>query len=180
MATLVDVIEQVRTRLDADGAKFEDSALDYAVEAALPACLQQLAEQVSTSPFKQLLQKDFTVALISTAADLTSSLTATEPMLIVLPFTDVIHANVTLPFLYVPDRRRLSWESSYDFAYYTLDGQSIIIKAPTGVTVSGNLTVKAAFIPSLSSVQSQLIPLLVECLVKIISNAIPVPDRKRA
>ena len=178
MSTLLNIIEQVRSRLDSDGRTTDEAALDFAVEAALPSALRALAVKVAAQPreIATYLEKTVAPTIASTSADLTSFLSISEPILVKAPFTQVTHASVSLPFVFVPDVTRLQWESSPDLAFYTVDGNIIKFVPPTGVTVSGALTVTASFIPQLSSVRQVLEPLLIDEIMPLIN--IPQQDKK--
>jgi hypothetical protein len=172
MATTIDVIEKTRERLQGRLSEEVITGLDYTIEQAIPQALRVLAEKVMKGDRYEavVLQKNFTGTITGTTVNLTTLLTAAEPLLCESPFGSVTHPSVALPFEFVPDRKRLQWESSPDFAFYTLDGPTLVFVPPDGLTLTGNVTIQANFVPLLSSLPEQLVPPLVSEIVALIHN----------
>lgn len=176
MAQTIDVIEQVRAQLaplaDVDSA----ADLDFAIVQSIPTALRRLAEStaISDAPhIRNYFQKIFVCAIIGNTASFANHLTATEPMLLSVPFAEVTNSLLTHPFQYVGGRSLLTFSGSYDFGYYTVVDTDILIKPPTGreADLEGtNLGVLAPYVPVLASVPNSLLPYLVSIIADLLSN----------
>ena len=173
MASTIDVIEQVRAQIAplADADKSGD--LDFAIAQLIPVALRTLAEKVAGNEepaLREYFQQTFNCAITANVASFASHLVAAEPLLISCPFPEVSHASVSRPFLYVGGRTLLSFSDSYDFGYYTIVDTDILLKPPTGVSLTGNVIVLANFVPSLANVPAQVLPYLVKIIVSMLSR----------
>ena len=128
--------------------------------------LQQLAEVVSTS---NLLRKTVTVTATNGEAPLTTPLNATEPILLAgLRRGQVYISGFNYPAQYKADRSSLIAPASTEFAYWTLENQTILIRDATGLdNYDGDVIVRnVPYVPLLANVPVTLEPLLVEILAR--------------
>lgn len=171
MATLIEVIEQVRSRVAPDTPEELLQKFDYVVEQAVPVALKEVAIKVAQSNDKAVraqLQKEFTVALTTGKAPLSTLLSAAEPGLLKYPLSRVEHSSLTYPLQPVASRMRLQIEpTNPDFAFYTIEAGQIHTKDTAGslTGLTGNLTVIAQYVPTLALLPAPLLPLVVEEVV---------------
>lgn len=126
--------------------------------------LRRLAELALPSG---LLRTTFTVTAMSGEASLSTPLNAAEPLLLDgLKRASVFIDGFTHAAQYKADRSSLSFEASTEFAYWTLENQSLIIRDGTGLdNYSGDVILRnAPFVPTLANVPVSLEPVLVEVL----------------
>jgi hypothetical protein len=157
--TAAQVAQLVLDRLTGQG---EDASNLFLPD--IESCIKDALVQLGLTN-KDYFQKTFNCAITANVASFASHLTAPEPLVIEFPFPEVTHASVTDPLLPVGDRTILRFSSSYDFGYYTVVDNDILLKPPTGVTLSGNVVVLGSFTPLLTSVPDQLIPALVLIII---------------
>jgi hypothetical protein len=176
MASLIDVIEQVRSRVapGVDGSSLQE--FDFVIEQTLPVALKEVAIKVAESndeAVKAHLQKDFTAALTAGKAPLAGLLSAVEPALLRFPFQRVSHSSLSYPLLQFPSLFRLQLEpANPDFAGYTIEGGQVHTKDTTGslTGLTGNLNITAQYVPTLASLPNTLLPLLVEEVVSALKG----------
>lgn len=117
----------------------------------------------------RLLRKTFTVTATSGEASLSTPLAAAEPLLLDgLKHASVFITGFTHAAQYKADRSSLSFAASTEFAYWTLENQSIVIRDGTGLgNYSGTVTLRnAPHVPTLANVPVSLEPILVEILAE--------------
>lgn len=171
MATLIDVIEQVRSRVAPDTSDEALQKFDYVIEQTVPVALKEVAVKVAESNDESVrvqLQKDFTLSLTAGKASVSSLLNASEPALLKYPFVRVEHSSLSYPLQPVPSLLRLQIEpTNPDFGFYAVKSGQIHTKDTAGSlsALTGNLTVTAQYIPTLALLPNPLLPLLVEEIV---------------
>lgn len=106
---------------------------------------------------RKLLQKDFTVAISGSSADLTTHLNdAAGQMYAHLPFPSVIHSSSQAgELLYKPDRQNLDFidPSTEGYDYYAVDGNVLYFISLSPLT--GNFTVRSFFFPVVTALPEQ-------------------------
>jgi hypothetical protein len=171
MATLIDVIEQVRSRVAPGVDETLLQEYDFIIAQSLPNALRTAASKVAESSDESVrtqLQKEFTVTLTAGKGSLASSLSAAEPMLVKFPFIRVEHSTLSYPLQPVPSLFRLQIEpANPDFGSYTVQSNQIHTKNTTGslTSLTGNLSVTSQYIPTLALLPNTLLPILVEEVV---------------
>lgn len=144
--------------------------------------LRRLAELALPSG---LLRKTFTVTATNGEASLSTPLNATEPLLLDgLKRASVFITGFTHAAQYKADRSSLSFETTTQFAYWTLENQSLIIRDGTGLdNYDGTVILRnAPYVPTLANVPVSLEPVLVEVLADYGKEPAQVvtTDRRRA
>lgn len=128
--------------------------------------LRRLAELALPSG---LLRKTFTVTATNGEASLSTPLAAAEPLLLDgLKRASVFIDGFSQAAQYKADRSSLSFQASTQFAYWTLENQTLVIRDATGLdNYSGDVILRnAPFVPTLANVPVSLEPVLVEVLAE--------------
>lgn len=168
MASLIDVIEQVRSRIAPGADALSLQQYDYIIEQTVPVALKELAVKVAESPDESVraqLQKDFTATLTTGRAPLAGLLSAAEPALLKFPIVRVEHVSLLYPLMPVPSLLRLQIEpANPDYGFYTVKSGQVHTKDTTGslTALTGNLTITAQYVPTVALLPNPLLPLLVE------------------
>ena len=171
MATLIDVIEQVRSRVSPSTPEELLQKFDFAIEQAVPSALKEVAIKVAKSKddfVKTQLQKDFALALTAGTTTVATMTSSAEPALLEFPFVSVRHSSISYPLQPVPSYLRLQIEpTNPDLGFYTLRAGTLYTKDTAGslTGLTGTLTVTAQYVPLLSLLPPTLLPLLVEEIV---------------
>lgn len=147
----------------------------------IPDALQKLA--VLALP-NNLLRKTFTVTAVNGEASLSVPLSAVEPLLLDgLKRASVFIDGFTHAAQYKADRSSLSYQSSSQFAEWTLENQTLVIKDGIGLdNYDGDVILRnAPFIPTLANVPVSLEPIMVEVLAGYYGKPTEVaePQRRR-
>lgn len=131
-----------------------------------------------------LLRATFTVTATDGEASLATPLSASEPLLLEgFKRASVFIDGYTHTAQWKADRSSLAFPSSDQFAYYTLEDQTLVIRDSGGLdSYTGTVTLRnAPYIPILANVPVSLEPVLVEILATYGSQSTQVaqPDRRR-
>lgn len=109
---------------------------------------------------RKLLTKTFTLPIVSVlndldTVDLTTPLTAAEPMLLDLPFPRVTHPDSqSKELLRVADVANLEFaDLGEGHDKYSLEGSTLYIKAEPELT--GNLTIRSFYVPAVTNLPKQ-------------------------
>jgi hypothetical protein len=176
MASLIDVIEKVRSRVLPDANDETIKKFDFIVEQVLPSALKEAALKVAESKDESVraqLQKDFTAALTTGKADMSGLLSAAEPLLLRFPFPRISHSTLTYPLQPVPSLFRLQIQPTVtDWGFYALENAKIHTKDTNGslTGLTGNLTITGNFVPTLANLPNPLLPLVVEEIVSAVKG----------
>ena len=133
--------------------------------------LRALAERVVNT---NLLRKTFTETATAGEASLTTSLTASEPLILEgIRSASIFITGVDYAAQYKADRASLAFPASTEFAYWTLENQTIVIRDADGLgTYDGAVTIRnAPFIPTLANVPVSLEHLFVLILADVKEKA---------
>lgn len=125
---------------------------------------------------RKLFQKDFTVPIVTASGfdtgDLTTALSTAEPMFLHLPFNSVTHPDTQSgsELHYASDKNNLAFEDlTAGFDYYAVEGSTIYVSADPELT--GNLTIRSFYFPSMSNIKPQFEQEIVTRLVAIFGMA---------
>lgn len=153
--------------------------LRTALTLRIPQALRKLAELAIPS---NLLRKTYTVTATSGEAPLTIPLNAAEPLLLEgLRRAQVFITGFNHAAQYKSDRSSLSFPGSSQFAHWTLENQTLIIRDATGLdNYAGDAVIRGApYIPLLANVPVTLEPILVEIMASYVQPAeVPAKDRR--
>lgn len=176
MALLIDVIEQVRSRIAPDAGEQILQRYDFFIEQTIPVALKEMALKVAESPDESVraqLQKEFTAALTTGKAPLAGLLSAAEPALLKYPLVRVEHASLTYPLMPLPSVLRLQIEpANPDYGFYAVKSGQIHTKDTAGslTGLTGNLTITAQYVPTVALLPNPLLPVLVEEIVSALKG----------
>lgn len=158
------LIERALRRIEPQPSVDQLPALRTALRTQIDAALRLLAEQNLSQ-----LRKTFTVTASSGEASLATPLAATEPLIMEnLKRAQVYVTGYTQAAQWKADRSSLSQPATTQFAYWTLENQSILIRTTSLTAYNGDVTIRnAPYVPLLANVPASLEPLLVELLAKL-------------
>lgn len=141
------------------------------LEVRIQGSLRALAERVIGT---NLLRKTFTETATAGEASLTASLTAAEPLILEgIRSASVFITGFDYAAQYKADRASLTFPASTEFAYWTLENQTIVIRDADGMgTYDGTVTIRnAPYIPTLANVPVSLEHLFVLILADVKEKA---------
>lgn len=176
MATLIDVIEQVRSRVAPSISDNSLQEFDYVVEQAIPNALREVITKVvvqKDASIRNLVEKSVNVALTAGVGNLSDITSSAEPIIPQFPFIRVTHSSLIQPLQPLPSEFRLSIEpTNADFGFYTVSGGKVRTKDTNGSTtaLTGNLSITGCYIPTLANLPAQLLPSLIEEVIKALSG----------
>lgn len=133
--------------------------------------LRALAERTMTT---NLLRKTFTETATAGEASLATSLTAAEPLILEgIRSASIFIEGFDYAAQYKADRASLAFPASTEFAYWTLENQTIVIRDADGIgTYDGAVTIRnAPHIPSLANLPVSLEHLFVLILADVKEKA---------
>lgn len=160
------------------------AAIPYArYDAMVNQAMSLLAQEVAANQ-SQLLQKDFSVTISSGLGSLTTSLTASEPMLLLsaplAPISDITSSDATQPWQYLPGLDQIYLDRpTFGMVFYTVNGSDLIATDTTGALSSLSTTAvcHTYFVPLPASLSGtpQLEEWGIKSLADLVggSNAIP-------
>lgn len=175
--TVLTAISRVLSRINEGPTP---TVLPPDVEPLIPDALKKFAQIVGKDPdTRQLLRKDFSVAVVSGVGSLTASLTAAEPLLTeFLPSAHVVTAN-GVQLHYLPDRTQLNLARPTMLGYYINDESVLRTRnTPDGSLTSLNttLTITGQCVLTIGDVPSQLEELYVDVLEGMVKERMAVPQ----
>jgi len=168
MLTVENVVIRVRSLLSARGQDTSNLRSPRLL-ALIPDALRELAAQAMPS---NLLRKTFTETATAGEAPLTVSLAAAEPLILEgLRRASVYVVGFGYAAQFKADRASLSFPASAEFAYWTLENQTIIIRDGDGIdSYAGTVTIRSApYIPILANVPVSLEHLFILILADLAS-----------
>ena len=176
--TVLELIDRVLSRLGEPNIIFGPE-----IEAALPTCLNRFGDLVSKTVWQRnLLEKDFTVTVASGVGDMTTALTASEPLIIEgMPNNEVFLTGVLIPAQYLPELPQLKLDRPKLVAYYTVHGSSLFIRNTDGSLTSytGTVTIHGSYIPAIASVPDQLKDMFVDVVVDYLQPQPAQPEQPK-
>lgn len=138
---------------------------------AVPAALRMLASKLPNEE-REVYRKNYTVALTNGAGSLATHTNLTSEPMIPSDITKVTHPdaatteNTEGKLQRVGSESALNGERSTAFTYYAVEDNTLYTMQDGVRTALGsNATVRAGFVPLITSVKFQHEPLLLECLV---------------
>jgi len=137
--------------------------------ALIPDALRELATQTMPTT---LLRKTFTETATAGEAALTASLAAAEPLILEgLRYASIYVTGFRYAAQFKADRSSLSFLSSAEFAYWALEGQTLVICDEVGLdNYAGPVTIRnAPYIPILENVPVSLEHLFILILADLAS-----------
>jgi hypothetical protein len=144
------------------------------IEAILPSALYAFGSHVANDArphMRELLRKDFSVAVASGTGDLSAHLTASEPLIIEnVPQDYFAVTGGTVPMQGLPDRVQLGLARSTAVIWYTIDGSTLRTRNTDGSlsTLTTTVTVTANYVPTIGNVPSQLADEFVELVCSML------------
>ena len=129
--------------------------------ALIPDALRELATQAMPT---NLLRATFTETAVNGVAPLTASLAAAEPLILEgLRRASVYVDGYSYAAMFKADRASLAFPASPEFAYWTVENQSILIRAEDEVdSYDGPVTIRnAPYIPILENLPVSLEHMLI-------------------
>lgn len=164
--TALSIAEKIKSRLReyGDGRSFYGPEVDPALQEALT----RVGHKVALNPdpnVRALLQKDFTLTLSSGIVDLTTHVTASEPMLIeYIRKGTLTHSSSSYPLQWLPDKASLSLSRPTDFIYYCVDGLTLRTLANNSLTsLTGTINARVNHVPLITTISTK--PSLEDLLV---------------
>lgn len=167
--TALELIDQVLSKLG------EAQIAGPEIEGVLPQALRALARQVAYSPNRELLRKDFSVSVASGTGDLTTALTASEPLLLeCIDHAAIYGTSDTTPWQYLPDRVQLGLKRPSMFVYFTVDKSTLRTRNTDGslTSLTTTATVTSNYVPSLANVPSSIEDDLVDVVIRILAPTV--------
>lgn len=180
--TSSELIEQALRLIQPAPTPEQALHLRTALETQIGNALRKLA--VLALP-NNLLRKSFTITASSGEASLTAPLTAAEPLLLEgFKRASIFITGFNQAAQWKADRSALSYSATTQFAYYTLEDQTLVIRDAGGLdNYNGDVVIRnAPYIPSLANVPVSLEPVLVEVLAVYASqnlSQVAEPDTRR-
>ena len=162
MATAREIVTQVLANVE---HLSEEPGMYFIPDIAkmIPPTIREIVIDVVTAgkqDERKLLTKSFTVAIVTVAdnfdtADLTTSLTASEPMLLDMPFPGVTHPDSQSgELLRTADLRNLGFVNLAEgYDHYAVDGNTMYINADPELT--GNISIRAFYVPAVTNLPKQ-------------------------
>lgn len=175
--TVQNIPVLVRSLLASRGADVSNLR-NNRILALVDIALRRLAEVTAST---SLLRKSFTVTAINGEASLATPLSATEPLLLDgLRRAQIFIDGFNHAAQYKADRSSLTFSASNQFAYWTLENQTLIIRDGTGLdNYDGPAVIRSApYVPLLANVPATLGPIFIELLAELLTNGKPVPATK--
>lgn len=172
MATAREIATQVLANLEHLG---EEPGMYFIPDIAkmIPSTIREIVIDVVNAgkqDERKLLTKTFTVAIVNIAdafdtVDLTTPLTASEPMLLDLPFPGVTHPDSpSFELLRTADLRNLDFVNlSEGYDHYALDGNTLYINSSDELI--GNLSIRAFYVPAVTNLPKQFESELISRLI---------------
>jgi len=152
--------------------------LRTALAVEISRALRQLAEVAAPT---NLLRRTFTVTAAAGEAALTTPLAASEPLLLNhLRRASIYITGYSTAAQWKADRSSLSFAATTQFPYYTLEGQTLVIRDGDGLDhYAGSVIIRnAPYIPLLGGVPTSLEPVLVELLVACVMPQVERKERR--
>ena len=149
----------------------EDAVTGGDIEGVVPNALRRFATNVAYNPktwIRELLRKDFQITVTAGLGDLTTPLTANEPLIIDRTWaSNLFVTNGTIPMQPLPDRTQLNLERPKFFVYYTVDGNLLRTRNLDGslTSLSTTVTITGNFVPLLANIPNQLTDDFVDVVV---------------
>lgn len=166
-----DAYERLRTMNSA-----VESSIIPRLTSAVPAALRMLPSKLSNEE-REVYRKNFTVALTSGAGSLSTHTNLTSEPMIPSDITKVTHPdaitieNTEGKLQRVGSESALNGQRSTAFGYYAVEDNTLYTMLNDDRTVLGSdATVRAGFVPLITSVKFQHEPLLLEALVSMFTG----------
>ena len=175
-----DLIERALREVVPAPTEEQAVAIRTALTLRIPGALRKLAELAIPS---NLLRKTFTVVAVNGEASLSTPLNAVEPLLLDgIRRAQVFIDGFSHAAQYKPDRSSLSFRGSSQFASWTVENQTLIIRDNIGLdNYDGAVAIRGApYVPTLENVPDTLEPILVELMANYAQPAqMAKEDRRR-
>ncbi len=147
----------------------EEQYSGFDIDAALPTCLNRLAQIVASGSNKELLRKEFLVDVHFGVGDLTDAVSDDEPLM--LDYVWFVKGSTTMHRL--PDRAQLELKRSLLLNYYCIDG--LKIRTNVGGSLSAlntTLEITGSYIPALIELPNQLDDDLTDLVTAYVQNQV--------
>ncbi len=166
--TALDLIDIVLSKIG------ETTIAGPEIEGILPLALSKLSVRVADSSDRPLLRKDFAITVTAGVADLTTHLTATEPLLMeCINHAEIYSSGGTTPWQFLPDRVQLGLTRPQMFIYFAIDKSDLRTRNTDGslTSLGVSATITASYVPLLASVPVLLEDELVNLVIQELTLA---------
>jgi hypothetical protein len=174
MATLLDIIEQVKSNLTPDSPLYNSTEIDFAIEAAINPALQTVSQEVADSDDPSILRKDFTATPTAGVLDLSATSPTDLTPIIVKSLERVGSVRLSSGSVgMIRVNRDASLRSTItntaEAHHYLIQGRQLLFKNASDnslTTFVSPIKLTANYVPTLAQLPSQLDTRLIQEIVR--------------